>query len=44
MYKAFTDQLMFNKVIQVKNVGELNMAVKNCRTAEPYQRGGSYAY
>ena len=34
MYKAFTDQLMFNKVIQVKNVGELNMAVKNCRTAE----------
>ncbi len=34
MYKAFTDQLMFNKVIQVKNVGELNMAVKNRRTAE----------
>ena len=34
MYKAFTDQLMFNKVIQVKNFGELNMAVKNCRTAE----------
>ena len=28
MYKAFTDQLMFNRVIQVKNVGELNMAVK----------------
>ncbi len=34
MYKAFTDQLMFNRVIQVKNVGELNMAVKNRRTAE----------
>jgi len=34
MYKAFTDQLMFNKIIQAKNVGELNMAVKNRRTAE----------
>lgn len=34
MYKAFTDQLMFNRVIQVSNVGELNMAVKNKRTAE----------
>lgn len=34
MYKAFTDQLMFNRVIQVKNVGELNMAVKNRKTAE----------
>ena len=34
MYKAFTDQLMFNKVIQVKNVGELNVAVKSRRTAE----------
>lgn len=34
MYKAFTDQLLFNRVIQVKNVGELNMAVRNCRTAE----------
>lgn len=34
MYKAFTDQLMFNRVIQVKNVGELNMAVKSRRTAE----------
>lgn len=34
MYKAFTDQLMFNRVIQVKNVGELNTAVKNRRTAE----------
>ncbi len=34
MYKAFTDQLLFNKVIQVKNVGELNMAVNSKRTAE----------
>lgn len=34
MYKAFTDQLLFNRVIQVKNVGELNMAVQNRRTAE----------
>lgn len=34
MYKAFTDQLMFNRVIQVKNVGELNLAVKSRRTAE----------
>lgn len=34
MYKAFTDQLMFNRVIQVKNVGELNMAVRNRRTSE----------
>jgi uridine kinase len=34
MYKAFTDQLMFNRVIQVKNVGDLNLAVKNRRTAE----------
>lgn len=34
MYKAFTDQLLFNRVIQVKNVGELNMAVKNRCTAE----------
>ena len=34
MYKAFTDQLLFNRVIQVKNVGELNMAVKNRKTAE----------
>lgn len=34
MYKAFTDQLMFNRVIQVKNVGELNVAVKSRRTAE----------
>lgn len=34
MYKAFTDQLMFNRIIQVKNVGELNLAVKNRKTAE----------
>ena len=34
MYKAFTDQLMFNRVIQVSNVGELNMAVKNRKTPE----------
>ena len=34
MYKAFTDQLLFNRVIQVKNVGELNMAVRNRKTAE----------
>ena len=34
MYKAFTDQLMFNRIIQVKDVGDLNMAVKNRRTAE----------
>lgn len=34
MYKAFTDQLQFNRVIRVKNVGELNLAVKNRRTAE----------
>lgn len=34
MYKAFTDQLMFNRVIQVKNVGELNIAVRNRRTAD----------
>lgn len=33
MYKAFTDQLMFNRVIRVKNVGELNMAVKAKQTA-----------
>lgn len=34
MYKAFTDQLLFNQVIRVKNVGELNMAVKNKKTAD----------
>lgn len=34
MYKAFTDQLMFNRVIQVKNVGELNVAVRQRRTSE----------
>ncbi|MDE7108510.1 MAG: nucleoside kinase, partial [Muribaculaceae bacterium] len=34
MYKAFTDQLMFNRVIQVKNVGELNIAVEERRTSD----------
>lgn len=34
MYKAFTDQLLFNKVIQVKNVGELNIAVEEKRTSD----------
>lgn len=34
MYKAFTDQLQFNRVIQVQNVGELNRAVQSRRTAE----------
>lgn len=34
MYKAFTDQLQFNKVIRVKDVGELNLAVLNRRTAD----------
>ena len=33
MYKAFTDQLQFNKIIRVKNVGELNRAVQERRTA-----------
>lgn len=34
MYDAFTDQLMFNRVIQVTNVADLNIAVKNRRTPE----------
>ncbi len=34
MYAAFTDQLMFNHVIKVSNVGELNMAVRNRQTAD----------
>ncbi|MDE5874309.1 MAG: nucleoside kinase, partial [Muribaculaceae bacterium] len=34
MYKAFTDQLMFNRVIRVKNVGELNRAVNERRTSD----------
>lgn len=32
MYKAFTDQLRFNYMIRVKNVGELNKAVQEKRT------------
>ena len=34
MYKAFTDQLRFNYMIRVKNVGELNKAVQEKRTPE----------
>lgn len=33
MFKAFTDQLRFNFMIRVKNVGELNRAVQEKRTA-----------
>lgn len=33
MYKAFTDQLRFNFMIRVRNVGELNRAVQEKRTA-----------
>lgn len=33
MYKAFTDQLRFNFMIRVKNVGDLNRAVQEKRTA-----------
>lgn len=33
MYRAFTDQLRFNFMIRVKNVGELNRAVQEKRTA-----------
>ncbi|MCH5234142.1 MAG: nucleoside kinase [Muribaculaceae bacterium] len=33
MFKAFTDQLRFNYMIRVKNVGELNRAVQEKRTA-----------
>lgn len=32
MYKAFTDQLRFNYMIRVKNVGELNRAVQRKET------------
>lgn len=32
MYKAFTDQLRFNYMIRVRNVGELNKAVQEKRT------------
>lgn len=34
MYKAFTDYQKFNRVIRVSNVGELNLAVKERRTAQ----------
>lgn len=34
LYHAFTDHLKFNRIIQVSNVGELNDAVKNHRTAQ----------
>ena len=34
MYMAFTEYLRFNKVIQVGDVGELNMAVQRRRTAD----------
>ncbi len=34
MYKAFTDHLAFNRVIGVKNVGELNRAVTEGRSAD----------
>lgn len=33
LYKAFTDQLRFNFMIRVKNVGDLNRAVQEKRTA-----------
>ncbi|MCH5227718.1 MAG: nucleoside kinase [Muribaculaceae bacterium] len=33
MYKAFTDQLRFNFMIRVRNVGDLNRAVQEKRTA-----------
>lgn len=33
MYEAFTTQLEFNRVIRVKNVGELNLTVQNEETA-----------
>ncbi|MCH5236450.1 MAG: nucleoside kinase [Muribaculaceae bacterium] len=32
MYKAFTDQIRFNDIIKVRNVGELNKAVQEKRT------------
>ena len=34
LYKAFTDYLDFNKVIRVSNVGELNRAIEQRRTAD----------
>ena len=34
MFKAFTDHLAFNKVVGVKNVGELNRAVEHGNSAD----------
>lgn len=34
LYKAFTDYLKFNKIIQVSNVGELNRVVKMKKTSQ----------
>lgn len=34
MYRAFTEHLRFNEIIGVKNVGELNEAVRTNRTAD----------
>ncbi|MDE5806895.1 MAG: nucleoside kinase, partial [Muribaculaceae bacterium] len=34
LYKAFTDYLDFNRVIRVSNVGELNRAIEERRTAD----------
>ena len=34
MYKAFTDQLRFNRAIHLKNVAELNLTVQEKRTAD----------
>ncbi len=34
MYRAFTDYLRFNRVIKISDVGELNQAVRERRTAE----------
>ena len=34
LYKAFTDYLAFNRVIKVSNVGELNRAIEEKRTAD----------
>ncbi|MCM1291820.1 MAG: nucleoside kinase [Prevotella sp.] len=34
MYKAFTDNLRFNEIIGVSNVGELNMAAQKHHTAD----------
>lgn len=34
LYKAFTDYLAFNRVIRISNVGELNRAIEERRTAD----------